>query len=72
MNLINGPLQRYREHPQIEHINKWLNNPEAPLHIKGLAGSSTSLLISAAQATNPQLIITPDKESAAYMYHDLM
>lgn len=72
MNLINGPLQRYREHPQIEHINKWLNNPEAPLHIKGLTGSSTSLLISAAQATNPQLIITPDKESATYMYHDLM
>lgn len=71
MSLTKALLQKYKDHPNYNEFLKWLKSPSQPIHIKGLTGSSPTLLVSALKDLRPQLVITPDKESAGYFYYDL-
>ncbi|GAO30975.1 hypothetical protein [Geofilum rubicundum] len=72
MSSTPAPAQKYLQHPQISIIQDWLLKPDAPIHIKGLSGSSPALLITALKENHPHLFVAADKESAAYLYHDLI
>jgi len=66
------PVLKYLQHPKIAKLNTWLVNPDHHIHIKGLSGSSPALLVSTLKNKRPQLFVASDKESAAYLYHDLV
>src|SRR5690606_5514472 len=72
MSSTPAPVQKYLQHPHISSLQNCLLKPGAPMHIKGLSSSSPSLLITALQDSHPPLIVAQDKESAAYLYHDLV
>jgi transcription-repair coupling factor (superfamily II helicase) len=72
MSATPAPALKYLQHPHISSLQNWLLKPNAPIHIKGLSGSAPALLITALQDNHPHLIVAQDKESAAYLYHDLV
>jgi len=66
-------LKHFREHPSKVLIQKFLDNTRnSKLHIKGLVGSSTSLLVAALNYNNKSnIFVLEDKEEAAFFYNDL-
>ena len=72
MSSVPTPAERYLQHPQVETLQRWLQNAGQPLLLKGLAGSSTALVAGALGDQHPQLLVLSDKEAAAYLYHDLV
>jgi transcription-repair coupling factor (superfamily II helicase) len=72
MSSTSSPAKKYLQHPEISSIRNWLMKPAAPLHLKGLSGSSPAMLLSSLKDNHPHLFVAADKESAAYLYHDLV
>ncbi|MGQ1911788.1 transcription-repair coupling factor [Marinifilum sp. RC60d5] len=70
---LNQLTQIFSEHPARYSIDKHLQETSKfQLHLKGIVGSSLSLLVSALKEQNkPHLFILNDKEEAAYFYNDL-
>lgn len=67
-------LKRYQHHPQVKAASHVLSSqPDQSLFLKGLAGSSRSLVLAAlsAQLQRPMVLVHDDNDQAAYLYHDL-
>ena len=67
-------LNTYRSDELVQTIADTLkNNKSSAFFIKGLAGSSSSVVTTAVSTSvpNPSLIILPDKESAIYFFNDI-
>lgn len=65
----------YVKHPQVGALSKVLENTEVKtIFLKGLCGSSPSLLFSSFLEKNKHsfVFILPDLEEAGYFYHDLV
>ncbi|GGI56053.1 transcription-repair coupling factor [Winogradskyella haliclonae] len=65
--------QTYAQALQTQNLQNAIANSEGNTHLKGLVGSSLSLLISEAfkTAEKPFLLVFDDKEEAAYYLNDL-
>jgi transcription-repair coupling factor (superfamily II helicase) len=66
---------KYRDHPVVAELEELLAiKPCKGAYLKGLAGSSCSLVCSAVFDTlrQPFLVVLTDKEEAAYFYNDLV
>ncbi len=69
--------QRIAAHEPVRAVLRWTANLNgsvpASLHVKGMAGSTSSFLIRgvANSAGMPVVCITPDEEAAAYLHGDL-
>jgi transcription-repair coupling factor (superfamily II helicase) len=71
MSPSSAPVHKYANHPQITVLSDWMASANGLLHIKGLSGSAISVIATALKDNHPQLLIACDKETAAYLYHDL-
>ncbi len=66
--------ENFYQRPKIQHLISGINDPvHKRFQLKGLAGSSRSLLASAVfdKTSGIHLFILPDKETAAYFYNDM-
>jgi len=66
-------LQTYAQTLQLQNLQTSIANPQNKLHLKGLVGSSLSLIISETfkNSALPFLLIFNDKEEAAFYLNDL-
>ncbi|MEE4197414.1 MAG: transcription-repair coupling factor [Bacteroidales bacterium] len=66
-------LKIYANHPRVKKINEIHQRGEANFFLKGLQGSSRSLIAASIlnQRNHSQLFIFQDKEDAAYFHNDL-
>jgi transcription-repair coupling factor (superfamily II helicase) len=66
-------LSLFKEHPLVQEIVKHFRETRFRLHLKGLVGSSRSLVTAAVfeGTTQTHLVLLPDKETAAYFFNDL-
>ncbi|MDA3879402.1 MAG: transcription-repair coupling factor [Prolixibacteraceae bacterium] len=67
-------LQKYTAHPAISDLVSFFSEEKPKLlHLKGLAGSSPALVLSAAFTAHPQslLVVLNDYEEAAYFFDDI-
>ncbi|TCO04940.1 transcription-repair coupling factor [Natronoflexus pectinivorans] len=71
MSPSSAPIQKYLHHTSISTIKEWLKTPNGNLYLKGLTGSSVSLIAATLKDNASHIIVADDKESAAYLYHDL-
>ncbi len=63
----------YAKAAKVDEIVRTVAQPQTKLHLKGLVGSSLSLVVHAVfeQLQNPLLLLFQDKEEAAYYLNDL-
>jgi transcription-repair coupling factor (superfamily II helicase) len=67
-------LPVYQQHPRVQEIAGLLKREaRCRVHLKGLVGSSRSVIASAVfhETTRVHLILLPDRETAAYFFNDL-
>jgi len=64
----------FEKHDLIEELCRHANTPGEKIYLKGLVGSSRSLIASflAEKLTCPLVVCLDDKENASYFYDDLM
>ncbi|MFZ4520192.1 MAG: transcription-repair coupling factor [Bacteroidales bacterium] len=66
-------LSQFKESPRVKGIVDGFSERRFRLHLKGLVGSSRSLVTAAVfeETAFTHLVVLPDKESAAYYFNDL-
>jgi len=65
-------LALYKRHPLFEEIKNSFEKKDKNLFLKGLSGSSVSLLSAAMKDISPQMFIAQDKEEATFLYYDIV
>ncbi|PID94987.1 MAG: transcription-repair coupling factor [Bacteroidales bacterium] len=70
---INDFQSIYTQHPQFDHIGKWLKGNQQHLSLHGLNGSANAFVIANIfqQSCNHIIVSTDDVDSASYLYFDL-
>ena len=65
--------QKYVQALQMQNLRTAISKNDSKSHVKGLVGSSLSLVIASAfkEADKPFLLVFNDKEEAAYYLNDL-
>ena len=70
---VKSPLiDLYKHHPLISKIENLLQEKSANIHLKGLSGSVISLIVASLGKISPHILIVQDKETAAYLYNDII
>jgi transcription-repair coupling factor (superfamily II helicase) len=66
-------FSQFKAYPQVDELANALQEAEIRIHLKGLLGSSKSLIAAATAAQVPgnHIFILTDKEEAAYFFNDL-
>jgi transcription-repair coupling factor (superfamily II helicase) len=67
-------LHLFQEHPQMKILEGMLRPEVKHIHLKGLTGSATAVLLAALfekSGKQQHLVVLPEKENAAYFYNDL-
>ncbi len=64
-------LEHYKSDDRIKQIQNALKN-RTNLYLTGIGGSSSAVLIASLLNDGPHLVVMPEKESAAFFYHDLV
>lgn len=64
-------LQLYKETPQIKHLTHLISNQEGNIYTEGLTASARAVIQASCRATGTHIVIASDRDSAAYLYHDL-
>ncbi|MGQ1948131.1 transcription-repair coupling factor [Geofilum sp. OHC36d9] len=71
MSTTSSILDRYTNHSKIKELIQRIENGPGVITLKGLSGSAVSVISAALKGEGPQLLIANDKETSAYLYHDL-
>ncbi|MGV8828086.1 MAG: transcription-repair coupling factor [Breznakibacter sp.] len=64
-------LQLYRQTKQAEELNRWLAEGNHNIYIDGLMASGKAVMAALCAHHGPHLMVANDRETAAYLYHDL-
>ena len=64
-------LQLYRHTKQAEELNRWLAEGNHNIYIDGLMASGKAVMAALCAHHGPHLMVANDRETAAYLYHDL-
>ncbi len=64
-------LQLYRQTKQAEQLSKWLAEGNHNIYIDGLMASGKAVMAALCANHGPHLMVANDRETAAYLYHDL-
>ena len=71
MSTTSSILDRYTNHNKIKELIQQIENGSGVIVLKGLSGSAVSVISANLREQGPQLLIANDKETSAYLYHDL-
>jgi transcription-repair coupling factor (superfamily II helicase) len=71
MSTTSSILDRYTNHSKIKELIQRIENGPDVIALKGLSGSAVSVISATLKEQGPQFLIANDKETSAYLYHDL-